>query len=162
MKDFKRFDLSVLVENSIKETDLAISVSEISDKIQKMIQDLSDMKIVDIAELVKQIKYDNKIEQAEQLESQMGSKLDQAIETLTAVKSEIDNDVVKLFNGEGLEGGDEMPTDDGADLDTALADDGAEADLDTGMEMDDGESVDDDLADFEPDERSLKDELGDL
>jgi hypothetical protein len=67
-----------------------------------------------------------------------------------------------LFNGEGLEGDDEMPTDDGADLDTALADDGAEADLDTGMEMDDGESVDDDLADFEPDERSLKDELGDL
>ena len=161
MKDFKRFDLSVLVENSIKETDLAISVSEISDKIQKMIQDLSDMKIVDIAELVKQIKYDNKIEQAEQLESQMGSKLDQAIETLTAVKSEIDNDVVKLFNGEGLEGDADMPADDGADLDTALSDDSNE-DLDTGMEMDDGESVDDDLADFEPDERSLKDELGDL
>ena len=90
MKDFKKFDISMLVENSIKETDLAISVSEISDKIQKMIQDLSDMKIVDIAELVKQIKYDNRIEQAEQLEQQMGSKLDQAIETLTAVKSEIE------------------------------------------------------------------------
>ena len=73
MKDFKKFDISMLVENSIKETDLAISVSEISDKIQKMIQDLSDMKIVDIAELVKQIKYDNKIEQATQLEQQMGS-----------------------------------------------------------------------------------------
>lgn len=161
MKDFKKFDISMLVENSIKETDLAISVSEISDKIQKMIQDLSDMKIVDIAELVKQIKYDNRIEQAEQLEQQMGSKLDQAIETLTAVKSEIDNDVVKLFNGEGLE--DDAPmADDGADLDTALADDGADADLDTGMEMGDEESVEDDLADFEPDERTLKDELGDL
>ena len=161
MKDFKKFDISMLVENSIKETDLAISVSEISDKIQKMIQDLSDMKIVDIAELVKQIKYDNRIEQAEQLEQQMGSKLDQAIETLTAVKSEIDNDVVKLFNGEGLEDDSSIP-DDGADLDTALADDGADADLDKGMEMNDEESVDDDLADFEPDERTLKDELGDM
>lgn len=160
MKDFKKFDISMLVENSIKETDLAISVSEISDKIQKMIQDLSDMKIVDIAELVKQIKYDNRIEQAEQLEQQMGSKLDQAIETLTAVKSEIDNDVVKLFNGEGLEGDSSSMPDDGADLDTALADD--DTDLDTGMEMDDEESVDDDLADFEPDERTLKDELGDM
>ena len=160
MKDFKKFDISMLVENSIKETDLAISVSEISDKIQKMIQDLSDMKIVDIAELVKQIKYDNRIEQAEQLEQQMGSKLDQAIETLTAVKSEIDNDVVKLFNGEGLEGDSASMPDDGADLDTALADD--DTDIDTDMEMDDEESVDDDLADFEPDERTLKDELGDM
>lgn len=160
MKDFKKFDISMLVENSIKETDLAISVSEISDKIQKMIQDLSDMKIVDIAELVKQIKYDNKIEQATQLEQQMGSKLDEAIETLTAVKSEIDNDVVKLFNGEGLDGGDDMPTDDGADLDTALSDDGSS--LDSDMDMGEEESVDDELADFEPDERTLKDELGDM
>lgn len=160
MKDFKKFDISMLVENSIKETDLAISVSEISDKIQKMIQDLSDMKIVDIAELVKQIKYDNKIEQATQLEQQMGSKLDEAIETLTAVKSEIDNDVVKLFNGEGLDGGDAMPTDDGADLDTALSDDGSS--LDSDMDMGEEESVDDELADFEPDERTLKDELGDM
>lgn len=160
MKDFKKFDISMLVENSIKETDLAISVSEISDKIQKMIQDLSDMKIVDIAELVKQIKYDNKIEQATQLEQQMGSKLDEAIETLTTVKSEIDNDVVKLFNGEGLDGGDDMPTDDGADLDTALSDDGSN--LDTDMDMGEEESVDDELADFEPDERALKDELGDM
>lgn len=160
MKDFKKFDISMLVENSIKETDLAISVSEISDKIQKMIQDLSDMKIVDIAELVKQIKYDNKIEQATQLEQQMGSKLDEAIETLTAVKSEIDNDVVKLFNGEGLDGGDDMPADDGADLDTALSDDGSS--LDSDMDMGEEESVDDELADFEPDERTLKDELGDM
>ena len=160
MKDFKKFDISMLVENSIKETDLAISVSEISDKIQKMIQDLSDMKIVDIAELVKQIKYDNKIEQATQLEQQMGSKLDEAIETLTAVKSEIDNDVVKLFNGEGLDDGDDMPSDDGADLETALADDGSN--LDSDMDMGEEESVDDDLADFEPDERALKDELGDM
>lgn len=160
MKDFKKFDISMLVENSIKETDLAISVSEISDKIQKMIQDLSDMKIVDIAELVKQIKYDNKIEQATQLEQQMGSKLDEAIETLTAVKSEIDNDVVKLFNGEGLDGGDAMPTDDGADLDTALSDDGSS--LDSDMDMGEEESIDDELADFEPDERTLKDELGDM
>lgn len=160
MKDFKKFDISMLVENSIKETDLAISVSEISDKIQKMIQDLSDMKIVDIAELVKQIKYDNKIEQATQLEQQMGSKLDEAIETLTAVKSEIDNDVVKLFNGEGLDGGDDMPVDDGADLDTALSDDGSS--LDSDMDMGEEETVDDELADFEPDERTLKDELGDM
>lgn len=160
MKNFKKFDISMIVENSIKETDLAISVSEISDKIQKMIQDLSDMKIVDIAELVKQIKYDNRIEQATQLEQQMGSKLDQAIETLTAVKSEIDNDVVKLFNGEGLEGDDmSAPADiDNASLEDELAAD--EGDLEADMEMED--SVEDDLADFETDERTLKDELGDM
>lgn len=158
MKDFKKFDISMIVENSIKETDLAISVSEISDKIQKMIQDLSDMKIVDIAELVKQIKYDNQIEQATQLEQQMGSKLDQAIETLTAVKSEIDNDVVKLFNGEGLDGDDmNAPADiDSVDIDSTLSDE--EGDLESDME----DSVDDDLADFETDERTLKSELGDM
>ena len=79
---------------------------------------------------------------------------------LTAVKSEIDNDVVKLFNGEGLDGGDDMPADDGADLDTALSDDGSS--LDSDMDMGEEESVDDELADFEPDERTLKDELGDM
>ena len=72
----------------------------------------------------------------------------------------MDNDVVKLFNGEGLEGDSASMPDDGADLDTALADD--DTDIDTDMEMDDEESVDDDLADFEPDERTLKDELGDM
>jgi len=158
MKDFKKFDISMIVENSIKETDLAISVSEISDKIQKMIQDLSDMKIVDIAELVKQIKYDNRIEQATQLEQQMGSKLEQAIETLTAVKSEIDNDVVKLFNGEGLDGDNsEAP----ADIDTTSLDDEL-SDEEGNLESDMEDSVEDDLADFETDERTLKDELGDM
>ena len=153
MKNVKKFDLSLLVENTIKETDLAISVSEISDKLQKMIQDLSDTKIIDIAELVKQLKYDNKIEQAEQLEQNMGSKLDEAINTLTAIKSEIDNDVVAIFNGEDMGGnaGDETPNDMEADLNSQLGDDNAgEDDLANDMDVSEpDDSVDDDLADLD-------------
>lgn len=156
MTKMKKFDLSMLVENTIKETDMAIQISEISDKIQKMIQDLSDIKIVDIAELVKQIKYDNNIAQAENLEQQMGSKLDQAIETLTSVKSEIDNDVVKIFNGESM-GDSEQEI---SDLDADLSDLGNEDDsgLDD-MELEDEDSIDDDLADlddFDAVERTIK------
>lgn len=162
MKNVKKFDLSLLVENTIKETDLAISVSEISDKIQKMIQDLSDTKIVDIAELVKQLKYDNKIEQAEQLEQNMGSKLDEAINTLTAIKSEIDNDVVAIFNGDSMgEAPAGEPTDMEADLGAELGDETAgEDDLSNDMDVaEPDDSVDDDLADldnFGTVERTLK------
>ena len=162
MKNVKKFDLSLLVENTIKETDLAISVSEISDKIQKMIQDLSDTKIVDIAELVKQLKYDNKIEQAEQLEQNMGSKLDEAINTLTAIKSEIDNDVVAIFNGDSMgETPVNEPTDMEADLGAELGDETAgEDDLSNDMDVaEPDDSVDDDLADldnFGTVERTLK------
>jgi len=162
MKNVKKFDLSLLVENTIKETDLAISVSEISDKIQKMIQDLSDTKIVDIAELVKQLKYDNKIEQAEQLEQNMGSKLDEAINTLTAIKSEIDNDVVAIFNGDSMgETPANEPTDMEADLGAELGDETAgEDDLSNDMDVaEPDDSVDDDLADldnFGTVERTLK------
>ena len=155
MQKMKKFDLSILVENTIKETDMAIQISEISDKIQKMIQDLSDIKIVDIAELVKQIKYDNNIAQAENLEQQMGSKLDQAIETLTSVKSEIDNDVVKIFNGEEMGSADNETSDLDADL-SSLSDD--ESSLDD-MELEDEDSIDDDLADlddFDAVERTIK------
>lgn len=161
MQKMKKLNLSMLVENTIKETDVAIQVSEISDKLQKMIQDLSDTKVVDIAELVKQIKYDNNIEQAQQLEQQIGVKLDQAIETLTSVKSEIDNDVVRLFNGEGIDGN--MANAGQSDLDADISslngsDDFGDDDLED-IEVDDEDSVDDDLADiegFETVERTLK------
>lgn len=161
MQKMKKLNLSLLVENTIKETDMAIQVSEISDKLQKMIQDLSDTKVVDIAELVKQIKYDNNIEQAQQLEQQMGAKLDQAIETLTAVKSEIDNDVVRLFNGEGIDG--TSSTEGQSDLDADISslsgeDSFGDADLED-MEIDSEESADEDLDDlegFDSVERTLK------
>lgn len=160
MQKIKQFNLTMLVENTIKETDVAIQVSEISDKLQKMIQDLSDTKVIDIAELVKQIKYDNNIEQAEQLEQQIGTKLDQAIETLTAVKSEIDNDVVRLFNGEGIDGSEiDGQSDLDADISSLSGEDSfGDEDLED-IEVDSEESIDDDLEDiesFNTVERTLK------
>jgi len=83
----------------------------------------------------------------------MGSKLDEAINTLTAIKSEIDNDVVAIFNGEDMGGnaGDETPNDMEADLNSQLGDDNAgEDDLANDMDVSEpDDSVDDDLADLD-------------
>ena len=57
-----------------------------------------------MADLVKKIKYDGNIEKADTFNNELGQKLDTLIQTATEVKSEIDNNVVQLFQGNDLQG----------------------------------------------------------
>lgn len=109
-KDF----IKNLCEEQIQSTDLALSVEKMSGEIQSMVQKVTDMKTKDLSMLVKKIKFDNDINKAEGFEQSIGEKLDQAITALSDVKSSLDNDTVKLFNGEEPGSGDDMsvPADD--------------------------------------------------
>ena len=103
-----------LCENEIKTTEIALATSSISSDLQSMIEKLSNVKVKDVAELSKKIKYDGDIDAGEQFSQNIGAKLDQAIQALTEIKSEIDNEVVKISQGESLGGTESMDMD--ADL----------------------------------------------
>lgn len=105
-----------LCENEIKTTEIALATSSISSDLQSMIEKLSNIKVKDVAELTKKIKYDGDIDAGEQFSQNIGAKLDQAIQSLTEIKSEIDNEVVKISQGESLSGSDMGSSDLGGDL----------------------------------------------
>lgn len=125
-----------LCESEIKSTELALATSSISSDLQSMIEKLSNIKIKDVAELTKKIKYDGNINAGEDFNQNIGAKLDQAIQSLTEIKSEIDNEVVKISNGESLG-----------------SEDGESSDMsDSDFAKDFGDSDDEDFDEFNPDD----------
>ena len=98
-----------LCESEIKSTELALAVESISDELQNMIEKISNIKTKDLANLVKKIKYDGDIEKADSFNDSISQKLDTIINSITDIKGEIDNEVVKLFNGDNI--GDSVDSD---------------------------------------------------
>lgn len=135
--------IKMLCENEIKSTEMALATENISNELQSMVEKLTNIKTKDLAELVKKIKYDGDIEGGESFNQSMSEKLDQAIASLTEIKGNIDNEVVKLFNGESLEG-DDAGMDDGEQFDVDSLDD---SDMANDFGMDDEE-----VPEFNPDE----------
>lgn len=136
--------IKLLCENEIKSTEMALATESISNELQSMVEKLTNIKTKDLAELVKKIKFDGDIEGGESFNQSMSEKLDQAIQTLTDIKGSIDNEVVSLFNGEGVSGGDDG-MDDGSQFDVDSLDD-------SDMAADFG--GDESVPEFNPDEES--------
>jgi hypothetical protein len=146
MKNF----IQRLCEAEINQTEVALATSSVSEQIQSMIEKLSNIKVKDVAELSKKIKYDGDIEAGDSLNNSLGSKLDQAIQSLTDIKSDIDNQVVKISQGDlsgstdsdGLDDSGELGSfedDFGSDIDEFSADeDQGDEDLDL-SDMNDAE-----------------------
>ena len=111
--------IKMLCENEIKSTEIALATESISDSLQKMIEQLTNIKVKDISDLVKRIKFDGDIEEGESFNQSMTQKLDQAIQSLTEIKGDIDNEVVSIFNGEGVGGSSEDNSTDFEDSDMA-------------------------------------------
>ena len=139
--------IKMLCENEIKSTEMALATENIGNELQSMVEKLTNIKTKDLAELVKKIKFDNDIEAGESFNQSMSEKLDQAIQTLTDIKGSIDNEVVSLFNGEGVSGGSEEDLDADSDFE------------DSDMASDFG---DEEVPEFNPDEESSEEDLGDL
>ncbi|MBP5693974.1 MAG: hypothetical protein J6X03_00755 [Bacilli bacterium] len=94
-----------LYESEIQNTELALATESFSDEIQNIIEKVTNLKTKELSDLVKKIKYDGDIEKADQFNAELGQKLDTLIQTATEVKNEIDNNVVQLFQGDSLAGG---------------------------------------------------------
>lgn len=97
-----------LYESEIQNTELALATESFSDEIQAIIEKVTNLKTKELADLVKKIKYDGDIEKADQFNSELGQKLDTLIQTATEVKNEIDNNVVQLFQGDNLQGAEDV------------------------------------------------------
>lgn len=143
--------INKLTESAISTTDLALNVEGMSDQIQSMIEKITNIKTKDLAVLVKKIKYDGSIEEAEQFQQNIGAKLDQLLQSMTDIKGEIDNVTVGMLNGDenlGGESSDEGLGDFEDDFNEFNADETAGEGLDSETEMDtnteeSGESLDD-------------------
>jgi hypothetical protein len=140
--------IKMLCENEIKSTEMALATENIGNELQSMVEKLTNIKTKDLAELVKKIKFDNDIEAGESFNQSMSEKLDQAIQTLTEIKGSIDNEVVSLFNGEGVSGGEGEDMSDGMDFE------------DSDMANDFGS--DEEVPEFNPDEEKSDEESDDL
>ena len=97
-----------LYESEIQNTELALATESFSDEIQNIIEKVTNLKTKELSDLVKKIKYDGDIEKADQFNSELGQKLDTLIQTATDVKNEIDNNVVQLFQGDELQGAEDV------------------------------------------------------
>lgn len=97
-----------LYESEIQNTELALATESFSDEIQAIIEKVTNLKTKELSDLVKKIKYDGDIEKADQFNSELGQKLDTLIQTATDVKNEIDNNVVQLFQGDDLQGAEDV------------------------------------------------------
>lgn len=97
-----------LYESEIQNTELALATESFSDEIQNIIEKVTNLKTKELADLVKKIKYDGDIEKADQFNAELGQKLDTLIQTATEVKNEIDNNVVQLFQGDNLQGAEDV------------------------------------------------------
>ena len=97
-----------LYESEIQNTELALATESFSDEIQAIIEKVTNLKTKELADLVKKIKYDGDIDKADQFNSELGQKLDTLIQTATDVKNEIDNNVVQLFQGDDLQGAEDV------------------------------------------------------
>jgi len=148
--------IKMLCENEIKSTEMALATESISNELQSMVEKLTNIKVKDLADLVKKIKFDGDIQAGEDFNQSMTEKLDQAIQTLTEIKGNIDNEVVSLFNGEGVGGATEDAATDFEDSDMANDFGGDEEvpefnpdDEDSLDDSDEGESDDIDLDDID-------------
>lgn len=92
---------SILTENAdgIKNTEIALAVEAITDQLDSMVQKLSSLYIKDLALVVKKLKFDNNIDQADALAKNIGGKLQEATQTIASLKSDLETEVVNLMNG---------------------------------------------------------------
>lgn len=134
-----------LYESEIQNTELALATESFSDEIQSIIEKVTNLKTKELSDLVKKIKYDGNIEKADSFNNELGQKLDTLIQTATEVKSEIDNNVVQLFQGNDLQG-----SSDGMDSDLGGFEDDFGADDIEEFSMDEEEGDEDiDLSDVD-------------
>ena len=139
--------ITQLCEDAMASTEVALNVDNISTEIQSMIKKITTIKTDTLANLVKKIKYDGNIDQANQFEQNIGQKLDQLLQSMTDIKGEIDNISVGLLNGsDTLDQGSEesdVDADFGGDFEEFSVDEPVDsgADTDFSADMDDAQEL---------------------
>lgn len=99
MMQDKLFSLLMEGQENLKNTEVALAVEAMANQLDSMITKLSSMQTKDLANLVKKVKYDNNIDQANSIQENIGGKIQNALQTIGQLKSELETEVVNLMNG---------------------------------------------------------------
>ena len=92
------FEILTESEN-LQNTEVALAIESMSKDLDSMITNLSTMLTKDLANLVRKIKFDNKIEVADDLSKNIGGKILNAQQQLSQLKSDLETESVNMMNG---------------------------------------------------------------
>lgn len=145
-------NLSLLMEAELEKAELILAAKNLSNELQKMVEDIASMRVDDLLPLVDQMKEVFGRQEAERYQSVVDGHLESLQQQLTKAKGELEN-ASNTLNGEPS-----MDTD--MDLDvTEPTDMDLDSDLETG-DVDDVFGADDTVVgDDEPLGRSKKESL---
>lgn len=91
---------AILTESeNLQNTEVALAIESMSKDLDSMITKLSTMLTKDLANLVRKIKFDNKIEMADDLSKNIGGKILNAQQQLSQLKSDLETESVNMMNG---------------------------------------------------------------
>lgn len=122
-----------LNESEIEEAQVVLAAKDLVDRVQKMIEDVSEVQYKELPALVDQTRTDLGTSEAESLNRDMGSALDQLMQTLQDVKEQMNNGLSVLTGEEAIS----VPGDDDIDIDPPEDMDSLDdVDLDTDDEVD--------------------------
>lgn len=117
----------------IEQAQVVLAAKDLVDRIQKMIEDMSEVQYKELPALVDQTRTDLGTSEAESLNRDMGSALDQLMQTLQDVKEQMNNGLSVLTGEEAIS----VPGDDDIDIDPPEDMDSLDdVDLDTDDEVD--------------------------
>lgn len=90
----------VLTEaENLQNTESALAIEAMVDQLDTMVVKLSSMLTKDLANLVRKTKYDNNIEEADALQENIGGKIQEAMQTIIQLKSDLETESVNMMNG---------------------------------------------------------------
>jgi len=122
-----------LDESDIEQAQVVLAAKDLVDRVQKMIEDISEVQYKELPALVDQTRTDLGTSEAESLNKNMGSALDQLMQTLQDVKEQMNNGLSVLTGEEAIS----VPGDDDIDIDPPEDMDSLDdVDLDTDDEVD--------------------------
>lgn len=84
---------------NLQNTESALAIEAMVDQLDAMVVKLSSMLTKDLANLVRKTKYDNNIKEADALQENIGGKIQEAMQTLMQLKSDLETESVNMMNG---------------------------------------------------------------
>lgn len=139
----KKLGLSKLLETDMEKARLIFAINDITDRLQKMAEDIAKMSVNDIMPIIEDMKSVFGAEKTQRFEDAANEELDEALEAVKKAKEALSNETLRLE-------GKDVPDNDMANDD--LDDEKEESDLDIDMaddsngddESKESEDVDDD------------------
>lgn len=127
-------DKTRLQEGEVDQAQVVLAAQDMVDQVQKMIENMSDLKVKELPALTDGIRGQMGADQAQSFSSAAGAALDSLVGALTTAKEEL-NSATGILTGEEMS----VPGEDDMDMDMGMD---AELDVDAGLDDMGGDDID--------------------